>query len=74
MVLNIRVCPGAGCNHIEQIGNVLKVHLTKPAVDGLANSQLIVLLSKHFKIKKYQINIKSGLKSRNKLVEINAAL
>ena len=74
MVFNIRVCPRASRNHIEQIGNVLKVHLTKPAFDGLANSQLITLLSEHFKIKKYQIKIKSGVKSRNKLVEIDAAL
>ena len=74
MVFNIRVCPRSSRNHIEQIGNVLKVHLTKPASDGLANSQLIVLLSAHFKIKKYQIKIKSGLRSRNKLVQIDAAI
>ena len=74
MVFNIRVCPRASRNHIEQIGNVLKVHLTKPAADGEANSQLIVLLSAHFKIKKYQIKIKSGLRSRNKLVQIDAAI
>lgn len=74
MVFNIRVCPRSSRNHIEQTGNVLKVFLTKPASDGLANSQLIELLSEHFKIKKYQIKIKSGLKSRNKLVEIDAGL
>ncbi|MHB8154687.1 MAG: DUF167 domain-containing protein [Candidatus Omnitrophota bacterium] len=74
MIFNIRVCPRARGNHIEQIGNVLKVYLTKPAYDGLANSQLIELLSEHFKIKKYQIKIKKGIKSRNKIVEIDAAL
>jgi len=74
MIFNIRVCPRASRNHIEQKGNVLKVHLTKPPSDGLANSQLIDLLSEHFKIKKYQVRIKSGKKARNKLVEIDAAL
>jgi uncharacterized protein len=74
MVFNIRVSPRSSRNRVEQTGNTLKVYLTKPAADGLANSQLIDLLSKHFKIKKYQINIKSGLKSRNKLVEIDAAV
>lgn len=74
MFFNIRVCPRASRNYIEQIGNVLRVHLTKPASDGLANSQLLELLSAYFKIKKYQIKIKSGVKSRNKLVEIDATL
>lgn len=74
MVFNIRVCPRSSRNHIEQIGNVLKVYLTKPATDGEANSQLIDLLTEHFKIKKYQIKIKSGARSRNKLVEIDGAI
>lgn len=74
MVLNIRVCPRSSRNYVEQNKGGLKVHLTKPACDGLANRQLIDLLSGHFKIKKYQIRIKSGEKSRDKLVEIDAAL
>ena len=74
MIFNIRVNPRASRNRVEQIGNTLKVYLTKPAVEGLANAQLIDLLSAHFKIKKYQVSIKSGAKSRNKLVKIDAAL
>lgn len=74
MIINVRVCPRSSRNYVEQMGKNLKVHLTKPAVDGQANSQLIDLVSKHFKIKKYQVRIKSGEKSRNKLVEINATL
>jgi len=74
MIFNIRVCPRSSRNQIEQKGNVLKVHLTKPAAEGRANSQLIDLLSGHFKIKKYQVRIKSGKKSRDKLVEIDAAV
>jgi len=74
MIFNIRVCPRASRNHIEQEGDVLKVHLTKPAADGQANSQLIDLLSGHFRIKKYQVRIKSGKKARNKLVEIDAGV
>lgn len=74
MIYNIRVSPRASRNRVEQIENTLKVYLTKPAAEGLANAQLIDLLSMHFKIKKYQIKIKSGLKSRNKLVQIDAAV
>jgi hypothetical protein len=74
MIFNVRVYPRASRSYVEEIGENLKVHLTKPACEGLANNQLIDLLSEHFKIKKYQIRIKSGEKSRNKLVEIDAAL
>lgn len=74
MIFNVRVSPRASRNRVEQIGNTLKVYLTKPAAEGLANAQLIDLLSAHFKIRKYQISIKSGARSRNKLVEIDAAI
>jgi len=74
MIFNVRVTARASRNRVEQSGNNLKVYLTKPAAEGMANDQLIDLLSAYFKIKKYQINIKSGLKTRNKLVEINADL
>jgi len=72
MVFNVQVSPRASRNRVEQIQNVLKVHLTKPASEGLANAQLIDLLCGYFKIKKYQISIKSGKKSRHKLVQIDA--
>lgn len=71
MICTVRVCPRASRNLVEQDINALVVHLTKPAADGQANSQLIELLAKHFKIKKYQIKIMRGLKSRNKIVEID---
>jgi len=74
MILNVRVSPRASRNRIQQETNQLKVYLTKPASDGQANIQLIELLAEHFKIKKYQIRIKSGDKSRIKKVEINADL
>jgi uncharacterized protein (TIGR00251 family) len=74
MIFNIRVSPRSSYNRVEQARNILKVYLTKPASSGLANAQLIDLLSAHFKIKKYQINIKSGARSRNKLVQIDATI
>jgi uncharacterized protein len=72
MVFNVRVTARASRNRVEQIGNTLKVYLTKPAVEGKANAQLVDLLSRYFKIRKYQVNIKSGEKSRHKLVQIDA--
>ncbi len=72
MIFNVRVTPRASRNRVEQVGNKLKVYLTSPAQDGRANNQLIDLLSAYFKIKKYKVIIKSGDKSRNKLVSVDA--
>jgi len=69
--LNIRVIPKASRNLVKQEQGFFKVYLTRPAQDGLANTQLIGLLAEHFKIKKYQVKIIKGEKSRDKLVEID---
>jgi uncharacterized protein (TIGR00251 family) len=72
MILNVRVIPKASRNLVKKENNDYKVYLTKPARDNLANDQLIDLLAEYLKIKKYQLKIIKGEKSRNKLVEIDA--
>jgi hypothetical protein len=72
MILSIRVIPKASRNLVKKENDIFKVYLTKPAQDGLANNQLIDLLSEHLNIKKSGIKIIKGHKSRNKLVEIDA--
>ena len=72
MIMRIRVCPKASRNLVKKEDDILKVYLTKPAQEGLANSQLIELLSEYLRVRKYQIKIVKGLKSRDKLIEINA--
>ena len=81
MILNIRVVPKASRNLINpapaRSGGVkkeneyLKAYLTKPDQDGLANAQLIELLAKHLNVKRYQIRIISGHKSRDKIIEVD---
>jgi len=73
VVLNIRVIPKSSRNLIKKENNFLKVYLTKPAQDGLANKQLIELLAKYLKRKKYQFKIIKGENSRDKLVDVDAA-
>ncbi len=70
MILNIRVIPKAGKNLIKEENNYLKAYLTKPPQDGLANKELIELLAKYLNIKKYQIKIIKGEKSRDKVIKI----
>ncbi|MDD4894047.1 MAG: DUF167 domain-containing protein [Candidatus Omnitrophica bacterium] len=72
MILNIRVIPKASRNFVKEEGGSFKVYLTQAPHEGLANKQLIETLSGHFKVKKYQVRIIKGGKSRNKTVEIDA--
>ncbi len=71
MVLNIRVIPKASRSLVKKENDSLKVYLTQAPHDGLANKQLIELLAGHFKVRKYQVKIIKGEKSRNKVVEID---
>ena len=72
MIFNVRVIPKSSRNLVEKEMRGFKVHLTKPAYDGLANGQLLGLLAEYLKIKKYQIKIIRGEKSRDKYVEITS--
>ncbi|MBP3899703.1 DUF167 domain-containing protein [Candidatus Saccharibacteria bacterium] len=49
----------------------LIVYLRAKPHDGEANAALIKLLSKHFKVAKSCITIKSGAKSHTKIISIN---
>lgn len=73
MILRVRVIPKSSRILVKEEQDYLKVYLTKPACDGLANQQLIEVLAKHLKIKKYQIEITKGQKSRDKLINISDA-
>jgi len=48
------------------------VRVTAPAVDGKANKAVIEVLSEFYKVKKRDIKILRGEKSREKLVEITS--
>jgi len=71
MILSVRVVPRSSRLLVKEEAGQLKVYLTKPSVDNLANEQLIVLLADYLKLKKYQLRIIKGQKSRSKLVEID---
>jgi uncharacterized protein (TIGR00251 family) len=70
MDISVRVIPRSRRVEIKPANGVLKVYLTKPAVEGQANGQLIEVLADHFKLRKYQVKIKRGQNSRNKIVNI----
>lgn len=72
MKKQVKVKPNSKRQSIEeQPDGSLTVHLKSPPVDGKANQELIALLAEKFNVSKSNINIKSGLSSKNKLIEIN---
>ncbi len=71
MIVNVIVKPGvkSGTNVLEEDDGLI-VRLHEKAHDGEANSGLVRALSDYYKVAKSQIVIKSGQKSRKKIVEI----
>lgn len=51
-------------------GNFLNVRVDAPAVEGKANKRLVEILSGYYNKPKSCFSIVSGLKNRNKIVEI----
>lgn len=70
MKLNLKVIPNSKKNQIIEEKEFIKVYVTKQAVNNKANKAVIDLLSEYFNIKKKDIIIINGEKSRMKIVEI----
>lgn len=71
MTLEFKVIANAKKNLVKQEDSLFKVYLAAPAVDGKANKLLYEVLADHFGVKKNQIEIIKGLKSRVKVIKIN---
>jgi uncharacterized protein (TIGR00251 family) len=70
MILNVKVIPGAKKNLLKEGEDGIKVYLTSPPVDGKANEALVAFLAGHYGVRRSQIQIIKGLKSRNKVINI----
>lgn len=68
-VVTVKVFPRSSINRIVGFeGDILKVKVKSAPVDGLANRDLIGLLSKCVKVAKEKIEIISGHRSRLKKI------
>lgn len=70
----IKVIPNAKKNRIVEELSRLKVYVTAPAVDGKANKALIEALADHFGVKKRDVSIIFGEKSRDKIIGISSVV
>ncbi|MBH8576531.1 DUF167 domain-containing protein [Nostocaceae cyanobacterium CENA369] len=75
MQKKVKVKPNSKLQKIEeQIDGSLTVHLKSPPVNGKANEELLKILAEKFDVPKSYIRIKSGLSSRQKLIEIDTEI
>jgi uncharacterized protein (TIGR00251 family) len=71
IIFNIHVIPrSAKCGIAGIQADALKIKITAPPIEGRANAECIRLLSDTLGIKKNQITIVSGHKSKKKTVAI----
>ena len=71
MEIRVKVVPNSSKNEVKEENGILKIHLTAPPLEGRANKELIGTIAKHFKVKKSQIKIIRGARSREKTVRIS---
>ena len=71
LTFDIQVIPHASRSELVSVQDgVLKIKVTSPPVEGAANEACIKLLAKELGLKKSQMEISSGAKSRKKTVMI----
>jgi uncharacterized protein (TIGR00251 family) len=70
MKIQVNVKPNSKTQEVSQEGNSFTVKVKEPAKEGRANQAVIELLAEHFGVSKSQVRILSGLRSRNKVIEV----
>ena len=70
-MLQVRVRPNSRESGLEELSDgSWQARVKALPVDGKANRELLVLVARHFKLRKSQVSIKSGAFGRMKLVVI----
>ena len=55
----------------DENGEFFEIFVREPAIEGKANLAVIELLSKEFGVSKNRVSLKTGIKSRFKIFEID---
>jgi len=70
MKIRIKVKPSSRTERVSQEGDSFIVKVKEPPKEGKANEAVIKLLAEHFGVPKSQVRILSGLRSRNKVIDV----
>ena len=70
-LIRLRVQPRARIEHLEGLRDgYVRLRLTAPPVEGVANAACLAFLAKILGISRAQLHLQAGATSRNKLVHI----
>jgi uncharacterized protein (TIGR00251 family) len=70
MKIQVKVKPGSKTEELSREGDSFIIKVKEPPKEGKANHAVIKLLAEHFGVPQSQVRILSGLKSRNKVIEV----
>ena len=71
MKIKVKLTPSASRNHVKkEADREYTVYVTAPPRKGQANKALIEVISDHLNVKKHQVFIEKGHKSRHKTLVI----
>lgn len=70
MKISVKVIVNAKHHRVVKDNDTLKVWVDAPAVEGKANKRLLEILSEYYNKPISSFTIKSGLKSKRKIIEI----
>jgi hypothetical protein len=71
-MIKVKVVPRSSRDEVTGLeGDILKIRVTDPPVEGAANSKVVTLLAKRFGLSKSDVEIVAGSRSRVKLVKID---
>jgi uncharacterized protein len=70
MQIRVRVRPNSRTEEVVREGECLVVRVREPSKEGRANRALAKLLAEYFGVSQTRVSILSGLRSRDKVVEI----
>jgi len=70
MKIQVKVKPSTKTEEVSQEGDSFIVKVKEPPKEGKANQAVIKLLAEHFSVPQGQVRILSGLRSRNKIIEV----
>jgi uncharacterized protein (TIGR00251 family) len=71
--IRVKVKPNARVSELEESSDgTWLARIKSPPFAGKANEELVILIARHFEVRKAQVSIKSGASGRIKLVQIKA--
>lgn len=70
MKIRVKIKPNSRTEELSQEGDSFIAKVKEPPREGKANQAVIKLLAQHFSVPQSQVRIISGLRSRNKVIEV----